>query len=367
VAKVALIVPATMVATELLRATYGEESVVVAMAALIAAFLVFAEILPRAIASRHPQRAALAVAPLVRALVALVWPFARAIEWAGTGGRTGPQQAPGTEADAQSTEEDAAAPFHRSTVDAGEIREERAMLRSVRELGRVVVGAVMTHRRNVVMIDADEPVEAIVAQVLASPFTRFPIWRGEIDNVVGVIHVKALLRAVQGRHGAVYGLDVVSLSAKPWYVPDSTSLLDQLQAFRRRREHFALVVDEYGSLMGIVTLEDILEEIVGDIADEHDIALPGVFRQPDGSLMVQGSVTIRDLNRELEWRLPDDRAVTVAGLLLHEARRIPDIGQAFKFHGMRFEILRKHRHQITSIRIRPTTDAETSTASKAQA
>jgi len=129
--------------------------------------------------------------------------------------------------------------------------------------------------------------------------------------------------------------------------------MDQLQAFRRRREHFALVVDEYGSLMGIVTLEDILEEIVGDIADEHDIAVPGVIRQPDGSFVVQGSVTIRDLNRELDWKLADEEAVTIAGLVLHEARSIPEVGQAFMFHGFRFEILRRHRHQITAIRITP--------------
>jgi Mg2+/Co2+ transporter CorB len=143
------------------------------------------------------------------------------------------------------------------------------------------------------------------------------------------------------------------MAANPWFVPDSTTLLDQLQAFRRRREHFAIVVDEYGSLMGVVTLEDILEEIVGEIADEHDVAFAGVVRQPDGSFVVQGTVTIRDLNREFEWGLPDEEAATIAGLVLHEAKRIPEVGQAFMFHGFRFEILRRHRQQTATIRITP--------------
>jgi Mg2+/Co2+ transporter CorB len=170
-----------------------------------------------------------------------------------------------------------------------------------------------------------------------------------------------LLRAVRSKEGDLEGLDVVELAADPWFVPESTSLLDQLQAFRRRREHFALVVDEYGSLMGIVTLEDILEEIVGEIADEHDIDVPGVIRQPDGSFVVQGTVTIRDLNRRFEWGLPDEEAATVAGLVLHEARRIPEVGQAFSFHGLRFEILRRLRNQVTAIRITPPRDVNEGT------
>jgi Mg2+/Co2+ transporter CorB len=231
------------------------------------------------------------------------------------------------------------------------------MLRSILDLTEVDVGEIMTHRKNVTMVDADEPAEKVVKQVLASPFTRLPLWRGEPDNIVGVIHAKALLRAVRGGEDKLDGIDVVKLAGRPWFVPESTSLLDQLQAFRKRREHFALVVDEYGTLMGIVTLEDILEEIVGDIADEHDIPVPGVVRQPDGSFVVQGTVTIRDLNRRFEWGLPDEEAATIAGLILHEARRIPDVGQAFNFHGLRFEILRRHRHQITAIRISPPREA----------
>jgi Mg2+/Co2+ transporter CorB len=239
------------------------------------------------------------------------------------------------------------------TLAATQAREEREMLQSVLDLTAVEVGQVMTHRRNVVMIDADDAPDAIVAQVLASPFSRLPIWRGTVDNVIGVIHAKALLRLVHTRGGRLDTADLLAVSTKPWFVPDTTLLLDQLRLFRRRREHFALVVDEYGTLMGIVTLEDILEEIVGEIDDEHDQPVPGVARQPDGSFIIQGTIAIRDLNREYGWHLPDAAAVTVAGLLLHEARRIPDTGQRFSFHGFRFDVLRRERNQITTIRVTP--------------
>lgn len=227
------------------------------------------------------------------------------------------------------------------------------MLRSILDLADVEVGEIMVHRKTVVMIEAGQPAAAMVDKVLASPFTRVPLWREQPENIVGVLHSKALLKALRAAGGNLDGLDILALAAKPWFIPESTSLLNQLQAFRKRHEHFALVVDEYGSLMGIVTLEDILEEIVGEIVDEHDVVVAGVRPQGDGSYVVEGSVTIRDLNRQFEWDLPDEEAATVAGLILHESRRIPEVGQAFMFHGFRFEILRRLRHQITSIRMTP--------------
>jgi Mg2+/Co2+ transporter CorB len=318
---------------------------------MTALIVIFSEILPKAYAFRHANDLALRVAPFVSLLTTFLSPVTRAVEVI----VRAVLRAFGVEADQRvigpgSDELRGAIALH---AGDGTVKDERAMLRSILDLSEVAVGEVMTHRKNVTMIDADESAEAIVSQVLASPYTRIPLWRGEPDNIVGVLHAKAMLRAVQGRGGNLKGLDIVAHSAKPWFVPDATSLLDQLQAFRHRREHFALVVDEYGSLMGIVTLEDILEEIVGEIADEHDIAVPGVVRQSDGSLIVQGDVTIRDLNRQFEWQLPDEEAVTIAGLILYEARRIPDVGQAFMFHGLRFEILHRHRHQVTQVRITP--------------
>jgi Mg2+/Co2+ transporter CorB len=241
--------------------------------------------------------------------------------------------------------------------DAKEVRQERAMLRSILDLAEVNVGAVMTHRRSMVTIDADLPPAAILDEALASPFTRLPLWRREPDNIIGVIHAKSLLRAVRAARGRLDGLDVDRVATKPWFVPDTTTLLDQLDAFRARREHFALVVDEYGSLLGLVTLEDILEEIVGDITDELDTQVAGVFRQPDGGYIVDGAVTVRDLNRELDWELPEETDYsTVAGLIIHESRHIPEVGQTFTFFGFRFEILKRQRNQIQTVRVTPPTD-----------
>ena len=185
---------------------------------------------------------------------------------------------------------------------------------------------------------------------------RLPLWRDDPDNIIGVLHAKALLRRMWEQDFNLDALDINELINSPWFIPEQTPLLDQLEAFRARREHFALVVDEYGSFLGIVTLEDILEEIVGEIDDEHDDQVKGVTAEADGGYLVDGRVTIRDLNREFEWALPDEEAATLAGLVLHEARRIPDVGQCFKFHGFRFDIVQRQRHQITEIRITPPTD-----------
>ncbi|MCG8357520.1 MAG: CBS domain-containing protein, partial [Kiloniellales bacterium] len=238
-------------------------------------------------------------------------------------------------------------------VAGEEERHEREMLRSILDLAEVDVEEIMTHRSNVVAIDADQSPEALVEEVLASPYTRLPLWRSDSDNIVGVLHVKALLREVQARKGDISRLEVAGIASKPWFIPETTDLLSQLQAFRTRHEHFAIVVDEYGEVRGIVTLEDILEEIVGEIEDEHDITVAGVRELREGVIVVDGSVTIRDLNRIYDWRLPDEEASTIAGLVLHEARRIPEQGQIFAFHGFSFEILERKRHQITSIKITP--------------
>lgn len=333
----------------------GNIGILYAVAALTAAVVIFAGILPKTYALNHADRVALAVAPFV-ALV--IWflrpPAAMLLALAASLLRPARSQAVDTVGEAAEEELRGAIELHRGdpgeTVE--EARHERAMLRSILDLNTVEVSEIMTHRNNLVTVDAGQPVGKVVDEVLASPFTRLPLWKDNPDNIVGVIHAKALAREVRA-HAQMDGLDIVSLASRPWFVPDSTTLLDQLQAFRERREHFALVVDEYGSLLGVVTLEDILEEIVGDIVDEMDVQVAGVRQQPNGTYIVDGWVTIRDLNREFEWRLPDEEASTLAGLVLYEARVIPEVGQSFVFYGFRFDILRRQRHQITAIRVTP--------------
>ncbi len=240
------------------------------------------------------------------------------------------------------------------SAEHGNMEEGQAeYIQNVLRFGELEVSDVMIHRTNMITLNADDPPEDVVNAVIASPVTRLPLWRGNPENIVGILHVKDLLRALHAVDGDASKVDVAALMAPPWFVPDTRPVSEQLKAFRRRKTPFALVVDEYGEVKGIVTLEDILEEIVGDITDEHDVAMPGVRRQPDGSVNVDGAVTIRDLNRVMDWNLPDDEAATIAGLVIHEARSIPLVGQSFTFHGFRFRVLRRSRNRITALRIQP--------------
>jgi Mg2+/Co2+ transporter CorB len=232
------------------------------------------------------------------------------------------------------------------------------MLDGILDLAGVEVSEVMTHRKDMESIDADAPPAQIFGQVVQSPHTRLPVWRGDPDSIIGVLHAKDLLGRVRGDPAKLAGIDVAALVTPPWFIPDTTALLHQLLAFRQRRSHLAFVVDEYGALMGLVTLEDILEEIVGEITDEKDVEPVGIEPQPDGSVVVSGWVTVRDLNRQFGWKLPHDEAATVAGLVIYEARKIPEVGQSFAFHGFRFEVLRRQRNQIMLLRILPPVTAE---------
>jgi Mg2+/Co2+ transporter CorB len=229
-------------------------------------------------------------------------------------------------------------------------------------LAELEVSDIMVHRMAMRSLNADDAAEAIVKEMLASPHTRMPLWQGSLDNIVGVLHAKDLLRELSEVGNDYAKLDIMKLAMKPWFVPDTTALQDQLAAFLRRKSHFAIVVDEYGEVEGLLTLEDILEEIVGDIADEHDVEVQGVRQEADGSVVVDGSVSIRDLNRALGWSLPDEEATTIAGLVIHETQSIPKERQAFTFHGKRFVVMKREKNRITRLRVKPV-DEKTSAAS----
>jgi Mg2+/Co2+ transporter CorB len=330
----------------------GYATVIATVSATVFLFI-FAELMPKTYAINHADRYALGASPILSVLVQICYPFTHVTQIivSATLRLVGVRVI--SEPGAEESLEELRGAIDLHSESAEEIREANAMLHSILDLDGVPVSDIMVHRRQMVMIDDSLPPAEIIRQVLASPHTRVPLWHDEPDNIVGVLHAKALLRALEANDWKVDGLNLVELAGTPWFIPDSTSLLAQLEAFRSRREHFAVVVDEYGALMGIVTLEDILEEIVGDIADEHDVNVAGVRRDEDGSYLVDGGVTIRDLNREFGWRLPDEEASTVAGLVLHEARLIPVPGQVFVFHGFSFEILDRQRNQVTHLRLTP--------------
>jgi Mg2+/Co2+ transporter CorB len=345
---------ASALATSILITLYGEAGIAYATIAMTLLVLIFAEVLPKSYAIDNANRMALSIAPTVRILVIVLLPLTQTINgvlwcicWL-FGRDYGARDSLGR------GDEELRGAIELHDRDDADVKSERAMLRSVLDLADVQVGEVMTHRKHVATIDATLLPADIVSQVLDSPYTRIPLWRDDPDDVVGVLHAKALLRALYKSPNKIpEDLNVLALAAEPWFVPETTTLDDQLEAFRERHEHFALVVDEYGALMGIVTLEDILEEIVGEIEDEHDVIVTGVQQYDDGRYVVEGTVTLRDLNREFEWSLPDEDASTIAGLVLHESRRIPEVGQAFMFHGFRFEIMERHRNQITSVGVTP--------------
>jgi len=353
---------ASALATSAMIDAFGESGIAYATGIMTLLILIYGEILPKTLALMHTTATALNLAGVMTVLVTVVTPINTVIHSI----VTNTLRVFRISSARRRTSEQAVSEL-RGTIELhmadeqivqGE-KHEHVMLRSVLDLGDVTVGEVMIHRKKVVTIDADLPIDEIVDQIAASPYSRVPLWREKPDNIVGVIHAKALLRAIN----ASSQVDILSVAAKPWFIPDSTTLLDQLNAFRERREHFAMVVDEYGTLLGAVTLEDIIEEIVGDIRDEHDIPLVGVRPQTDGSYIIDGAVTLRDLNREFDWGLPDDKASTLAGFVLHEARTIPDSGQQFLFRGFRFQVVRRTRNQLTLLRVTPQDNSEPALAS----
>jgi Mg2+/Co2+ transporter CorB len=342
---------ASALTTEIMVQFFPNTGVLYATAILTVVLIVFGEVLPKTYAIQNANRVSLRVAPAIQLFTKVTGPVITAIQAVvGLTLRLLGQHA--TEQDQISATQALRGAIDLSASESGGVRRARTMLHSILELQEVTVGEIMVHRGNVVSVNADLPPAELVRAVMDQPHTRVPLWRGKPENIVGVLHVKALLKAISDIND-IKRIDALALMAAPWFVPESTKLFDQLQAFRERHEHFALVVDEFGDLKGIVTLEDILEEIVGDISDEHDTATAGIRIRHDGTIIAAGDVTIRDLNRRFDWKLPDDEASTIAGLILHEARQIPDVGQTFAFHGFRFEVLRRQKNRITAVLIRP--------------
>ena len=346
-------ITAATLTTGVLVRLLGDAGVVYATILIGILIVFYGEVMPKLYAINNPEKTAMRFSGILGVITAVLAPLAHSIDWV-----------------ARLTLQFFGAKVQvdeRITVSVEELKglielhegpnkdvmHQRDMLRSILDLATVDVDEIMTHRKNLLTLDIQKGSEEVIEEMLQCPYTRVPLWRDEPDNIVGVMHAKALFRALQSVKGDATKVNLYEVATKPWFIPETTSLLDQLQEFRKRREHFALVVDEYGALMGVVTLEDILEEIVGEIVDEHDVELPGVRVSQGGAIVVMGSVTIRDLNRQFDWNLPDEEASTIAGLILHETRQIPKVGQKFVIHGFQIEVLRRQRQQITLLRMTP--------------
>ena len=345
---------ASSLMTSALEDKLGPRAVAVTTGFMTLVILIFAEVLPKTLAIARTDRFALLVAPPLRRIVGVLAPIVAAVQWVVwrilSLFRVGPEE---------DTTEDEAHEEIRGSIDLhhqeGSVeREHRDMIGGILDLRELRVGDVMKHRTSMISVEADLPPHALVDAVIESQHTRVPLWRGEPENIIGVLSTKHLAQALVDNRGNLAAIDIAALTTEPWFVPDTTMLEEQLEAFRDRHTHFALVVDEYGALQGLVTLADILAEIFGDIPDEHrEKNRPDVRKRPDGSYLVDGTVAVRDLNRELEWNLPDEDATTIAGLVIQESRTIPDPGQKFAFFGYKFEVLRRQRNQITALRVTP--------------
>jgi len=334
-------------ATSFAIALFGEGGLVWATIGMTVLLVVFAEVMPKTYAFTYADSYALRIAPVLQVVVRALSPLSVGIRLLAT-----QIIRPNPDANENREEELRGLIELQGNDGNADDRERKAMLSSILDLNEISVEAIMTHRGTVSMINADDQVEDILRYVLNSPHTRHPVFSGKSDNIVGVLHVKDLIRATGETDPSSLPPETVqNIASDAYFIPETTLLFDQLQAFRSRREHFAVVVDEYGDFRGIVTLEDILEEIVGDIDDEHDIDLAGLTPQADGSWLVDGNVTIRDLNRTLGWHLPDEDASTVAGLVLFESRTIPSPGQEFRFHDIRFRIVKRKGNRLKTIKV----------------
>jgi Mg2+/Co2+ transporter CorB len=350
-------IAASAIAATIFVGLYGEFGPLVTTLVLTPLVLIFGEVGPKTYAITAADKIARHVAIPVQWMVRIFSPIVAAVQWlVNQSLRLFGVRVDESVDVLRAARAEIAGAVEMHAEEGGVEPDVRHRLLGALDLSELTVADMMIHRKSIKMLDVDLPSREIIAQAMSSPHTRQPLYKDEPENIVGVLHARDLLRAVS-EHGRD-GVDIREVMRPPWFVPMTTSAEDQLAEFLRRREHFALVVDEYGALMGLITLEDILEEIVGDIKDEHDIAVQGVRPQPDGSVNVDGTVPIRDLNRAMNWDLPDEEAVTVAGLVIHEAQAIPEPGQRFAFHGYRFQVLRRQRNQLTALRVERELDAE---------
>ena len=347
--------------TALLTNLFGVNGVALATVMMTVLVLVFAEVLPKTMAIISPVPVAVLVAPPVKVLIVIFTPIVSTVRALVRlilrvfGVRADP------DGRILALREEIAGAISLGHFEGAVEKEDRDRLLGALDLSDRTVDEIMRHRRETEMIDADLPPDEIIARVLASSHSRLPVYRGSDENILGVIHAKDLLREVarldhihNNHEKALASLDIVKVSMKPYFIPDTTTLDEQMREFLKRRTHFALVVDEYGTLQGLITLEDILEEIVGEITDEFDVVdlSHALKKADDGGFLVEGAMTIRDLNRATDWSLPDDEANTVAGLVIHEAQMIPAQGQAFSFHGFRFEVVTRRENRLTRIKVR---------------
>ncbi len=358
-------IAACSLATSVSLSYFGEKeggfSLIISTVVMTVLVVVFTEVLPKTYAIHNSEKVALRFAPALQLAVKILYPITKSIQVF----ISGLFKVFGVDV-TSSHNLISATDVIRGTIELHHregkmIKQDRDMLGSILDLNDIEVGEIMIHRKEVETLNADLPVDELIAQAVSTMHSRIPVWRGEADNIIGLLHIKNLIRALNEKRAAGLPMtvdDVLLIAKKPWFIPETTSLRDQLLAFRNKRQHFAFVVDEYGGWRGVVTLEDIIEEIVGDIEDEHDEEETGIQKVGEDAYYVVGGLSVRDLNRHLDWNLPDENASTIAGLLIHEIQAIPSVGALFDVHGFRFTVVSKDGARVTRLRIEKLPDTK---------
>ncbi|MDA8892459.1 HlyC/CorC family transporter [Hyphomicrobiales bacterium] len=338
---------ASALTTSLFISLFGDVGVIVATIVMTSLVVIFAEILPKIIALKYSDMWSLKAALPIKITIKILGPLANLAQKASSYFVRNNNESKKL-VDAHDELRGQISIHHQE----GEVKKgDRDMLGAILDLPDITVEDVMVHRKNITAIDINEINEKIIKEILSSPFTRIPVWEENTDNFIGLLHIKSLTKEAFLNNNDFQNINIRKILSKPWFVPETTSLKEQLNAFLDKKLHMALVVDEYGSIMGLITLEDILEEIVGQIDDEHDVETEEVISEFPNSIDVDGGMSIRDLNRNYGWDIPDTEATTLAGLIIHESQTIPKVGSAYIFYGFKFKILSRTRNQITSLRV----------------
>jgi Mg2+/Co2+ transporter CorB len=339
---------ATLVAVITVR-LLGESEFALTIGTLAVTFfiLVFSEVTPKVLGAAYPERIAIPSSYILTPLLKLFYPavwfinlFVRTLLWV-------LRLKPPSGTAALNMEE-----LRTLVLEAGHYipPKHQSIFLNLFELENVTVDDIMIPRSQIEAIDLDAADDVIREQLATSHHTRLPVYRGRLDNITGVIHIRHVLHQI--RHQEINAEMLQEIVREPYFIPAGTSLFSQLQHFQENRHHIGLVVDEYGELLGLVSLEDILEEIVGEFS-AHPAARGGIYPQDDGSWLVDGSCTLRDLNRKLKLELPQDGPRTLNGLILEHFEDIPEAGTSFKIAGQTLEIVQTHGRVVKVVRIFP--------------
>ena len=338
---------ASALATSILIGLFGDKGIIYATLIMTALIFIFSEVLPKTYAIREPEKLVLYASPIIKIFTIILSPINFLVQRLVSSILN--------LANKETKNNDWRQNLRGAILLAnnkGDVRKrDRIMLESILDLHEVKVSEIMTHRKNIEGININENIDMIIDLSLKSRFTRLPLWKENADNIIGTLHIKDLLRAKNINNS----IEINEIMQKPQFISENTSLSEQLNNFKKETIQMAFVIDEYGDLQGLITLEDILEEIVGEIFDEFDKQITGPEILEDKSVIVDGAMTIRDLNKLMDWKLEDEEASTIAGLVIDVAQKLPSINETIKIDNFNFTILERQRTRITKINIKPIT------------